>query len=150
MDTRAERIASTNFLDEEDPVSSDPPTVPPPPLPPILHGWAELGLLDPRRDGRLRIDGSTADVLAFASMPSGAEDPVEGLLEGVRTIAAGQAAMFAWVDRTIQAAFLLRRRIDDRAPKVQSMEEREADDRVAATPASAGRRLASEPPTANE
>jgi hypothetical protein len=87
--------------------------------------WSMLGLADGRPDERLPEQEGTADVLAAALMAPGAEDPIEGIVEAVRVELGALAALMP--DREVQetlrllcrrldAALLLFRRCDNRAP----------------------------------
>lgn len=53
--------------------------------------WAHLNLADPDPAGALPKDALVADALAWALVPPGAADPVEGIVDGVRAELAGLA-----------------------------------------------------------
>jgi hypothetical protein len=87
--------------------------------------WAFLGLADPDPSGRLPERATTADVLAFALMPPGSPDPVEGIVNGVRVdlnalvelLQEHPASEILKMDaRRLEAAMILLRRHDLREP----------------------------------
>jgi hypothetical protein len=87
--------------------------------------WSMLGLDDPKPDASLPKDGQTADLLAFALVLPGAEDPVEGIIDGVRVELAAMAEgapsranadALMLLGRRLDVAMLLLRRSDERAP----------------------------------
>ena len=94
-------------------------------LPTDKPRWAELGLADPPADGRLPEQGQTADLLAFAVILPGAEDPVIGIVDAValELHALSQAIdtdpirdVLFMLGRRLEVAMLLLRRADGRAP----------------------------------
>ena len=89
--------------------------------------WAELGLADPPEDGRMPSQGQTADLLAFALVLPGADDPVLGIVDAVQvelralagllledTGVAGDVLLL--LANRLAVASLLLRRADGRAP----------------------------------
>lgn len=90
-----------------------------------LPRWAELGLADPPKDGRLPEQGQTADLLAFALVLPGADDPVLGIIDAVeaelRALAGmreetGAGDILLMLSNRLAVASLLLRRADERAP----------------------------------
>src|SRR3954467_7901716 len=55
--------------------------------------WAHLNLADPDPAGALPSDALVADALAWALVPPGATDPVEGIVDGVRAELAALAGV---------------------------------------------------------
>ena len=72
MSTITDRPHGTDVADPDDWEPSDP------------SRWAHLNLADPDPAGALPKDALVADALAWALVPAGATDPVEGIVDGVR------------------------------------------------------------------
>jgi hypothetical protein len=90
-----------------------------------LPRWAELGLADPLPDERMPEQGSTADLLAWALVAPGADEPIAGIVDGVRVELAALAdaapslpvaAVLVLLSKRLAVASLLLRRADERAP----------------------------------
>jgi hypothetical protein len=90
-----------------------------------LPRWAELGLADPLPDERMPEQGSTADLLAWALCAPGADEPIAGIVNGVRLDLAALvdvapslpiATTLVMLGRRLAVASLLLRRADERAP----------------------------------
>jgi hypothetical protein len=91
-----------------------------------LPRWAELGLADPPKDGRLPDQGQTADLLAFALVLPGADCPITGIVDAVqvelRALAGrleetGAGDLLLLLSNRLAVASLLLRRVDGRAPE---------------------------------
>src|SRR5262245_56418808 len=85
--------------------------------------WAHLNLADPDPAGALPKDALVADALAWALVPTGATDPVEGIVDGVRAELAALAdvlgkqqvaGVLLLLARRLEAAMLLLRWTDGR------------------------------------
>lgn len=85
--------------------------------------WAHLNLVDPDPAGALPKDALVADALAWALVPPGATDPVEGIVDGVRVElvvladllgAQHGAGVLLLLARRLEAAMLLLRWTDGR------------------------------------
>lgn len=81
--------------------------------------WSALGLADPAEIP----GGSVSDLLAYALVDPDAEDPIDGILLGVRTelvvLADGDGGarpMLRMLIRRLDVALLLLRRLDNRVP----------------------------------
>lgn len=86
--------------------------------------WAHLNLADPPEGGILPPDALVPDALAWALVSPEADDPIEGILEGVRIELAALAAtteeraiaaMLGLLARRVDVACLLLRYTDNRA-----------------------------------
>src|SRR5689334_19380679 len=73
--------------------------------------WAHLNLADPDPAGALPKDALVADALAWALVPPGATDPVEGIVDGVRAELAALAEVLG-KQQVAGVLFLLARRLD--------------------------------------
>ena len=120
MSTVSERPEGANATDP--PESEESP--PSPPWKPSNPGrWAHMALEDPDPSGALPPRAMVADVLAWALVPPGAVDPIEGIVDGVRVeLAAFADALGArpvseglrMLCRRLEAALKLLRWIDNR------------------------------------
>jgi hypothetical protein len=87
--------------------------------------WTALGLADPRPNGGIPYEAMPHDLLAYALVLPGAEDPVEGIVDAVcvelralaDTLITRQVAdELVMLSRRLNVAMLLLRRADNGAP----------------------------------
>jgi hypothetical protein len=94
--------------------------------------WSMLGLEDPHPTGRLPKRAKVADVLAWALIPPGSTDPIEGIVDGVCFDLAALARsgldevpadLLAGCSRRLWTAMKLLRWCDNREPMPVEEEE---------------------------
>ncbi len=97
--------------------------------------FSALDLDEPDPEGRMPDWGSVAQLLAYALMPPGADDPITGILDAVgielRALASAhpprpQADALSLLARRLEVASHLLRRLDNRIPSPPISEEPEA------------------------
>jgi hypothetical protein len=98
-----------------------------------LPRWAELGLNDPPRDGRMPRNGHTADIAVWALGFPGSTDPVKGILDAVSTDMHSLSHLLEGSARRIDAALELMERADGRA---ETPPEHDPDAEIATEPPS--------------
>jgi len=109
---------------------------PVPPFEHLLPRWAELDLADPRRDGRLPTEGSTADLAMYGLVLPGSSDPIEGGVAAVMEEQRAMATLCGGWARRLESLMCMLRRADGRERRPVSPAERVAEERprAATTP----------------